>query len=114
MKQISTYGLIIFDAPFTESPWYPRAFPITQKVVAPYWDDVDLRHKGLILYAALIEGRQSRLNNSQDIFDTVNGYITDSIFERASIFRARWILAVRWINVCPYLDGNCTSASQNQ
>ena len=72
MKQISTYGLIIFDAPFTESPWYPRAFPITQKVVAPYWDDIDLRHKGLVLYDALIEGQQSRLNNSQDIFDTVN------------------------------------------
>ena len=60
------------------------------------------------MYAALTEGQKSRLNNSQKIFDTVNGYITDSVFKKALTFEAKWILVVRWIDVCSYLDGNCT------
>ena len=63
------------------------------------------------MYAALIQGQESRLNNSLAIFDTVNGYITDTVLKRVSDFRARWILAVRWINVCPYGD-DCRSVSQ--
>ena len=56
------------------------------------------------MYAALNE---SHLNNSQEIFDIVNGYITDTTL--TSVFRARWILAVRWINVCPSGNPNCVS-----
>ena len=100
---------ISFGAPYID--WIPRAFPITQKVVAPYWDDSDLREKGLILYAALIEGQESRLNNSLAIFDIVNGYITDTVMKGGSVFDARWILAVRWINVCPLFDSVCNSVS---
>ena len=77
----------------------------------PYWDDSDLTEKGLILYAALIQGQISRLNNSLAIFDTVNGYITDTVLKRASVFRARWILAVRWINICSYLNSDCDLVS---
>ena len=46
------------------------------------------------MYAALIQGQESRLNNSLAIFDTVNGYITDTVLKRVSDFRARWILAI--------------------
>ena len=76
-----------------------------------YWDDSAITEKGMVLYAALIEGQESRLNNSQDIFNIVNGYITDTVLKRSSVFRAHWILAVRWINVCPYFDPICSSVS---
>ena len=108
--QISSNGLISFGAPFTD--YIPKEFPISEKVVAPYWDDIDLNQKGLVLYAALIQGQKSRLDNSLAIFDTVNGYITDTVMKGVTHFRARWILAVRWINVCPFgIDDNCTTVS---
>ena len=109
MLQISTHGLISFGDPYTE--WEPKPFPIAEKVVAPYWDDIDLTEKGLILYAALIQGQKSRLNNSLAIFDIVNSYITDTVLKRASVFRAHWILAVRWIDACPYRNSSCTLVS---
>ena len=71
-----------------------------EKVIAPYWADIRLVERGLVLYAALIEGPKSRLSNSQDIFDIVNDYITDTVLKQCSSdFRAHWILAVRWIDV---------------
>ena len=70
--QISSNGLISFGAPY--AAYAPTAFPIAQKVVAPYWDDINLRVRGLVLYTALIRGEESRLSNSLAIFDTVNGY----------------------------------------
>ena len=90
----------------------PTAFTtFTRKFVAPYWDDIDLRNKGLVLYAALIQGQTSRLSNSLAIFNTVNSYISNTVIGSASAFRARWILAVRWINVCPFGNSACTSVS---
>ena len=76
-------------------------------VSAPYLTEVDINEKGRILYAVLNE---SHLSNSQDIFDIVNSYITDTVLKQcSSVFRARWILAVRWINVCPDGNLNCVS-----
>ena len=69
---------------------------------------IDLSEKGLILYAALIDGEDSYINNSRAIFDTVNDYIMDTVLKQcSSVFRASWILAVRWINVCPITDRFC-------
>ena len=74
---------------------------------SPYWAKIDLRYKGIIMYAELNE---SHLNNSQHIFDIVNSYITDTVLKQCpSVYRARWILAVRWINVCPDGNPNCVS-----
>ena len=86
---------------------------ISGKVVAPYWDDIDLRIKGLVLYAALIQGQESRLNNSHAIFDVVNGYITNTVLKGASVFQASWILAVRWIDTCPFTNRLCLSVCIN-
>ena len=72
-------------------------------MIAPYWDDIDLSSKGLVLYAALIQGQDSHLNNSLNI---VNGYVTDTVLNGA-VFKASWILAVRWIETCPYGNSNC-------
>ena len=74
-------------------------------MVAPYWDDIDLRDKGLIMYAALIQGQESHLN-SNAIFDVVNAYITGTVFQGA-VFNASWILAVRWIDTCPFGNPIC-------
>ena len=87
----------------------PNQFPISEKVVAPYWDDIDLTEKGLFVYAALIQGQESRLNNSQAIFDVVNCYITDTVLKGASVFQANWILAVRWIDTCSINYPSCNS-----
>ena len=62
------------------------------------------------MYAALIQGQNSRLSNSLAIFNTVNGYITNT---SASDFQAHWILAVRWINVCPFENSVCSSVRSN-
>ena len=59
------------------------------------------------MYAALIQGQESRLNNSPAIFDVVNGYITDTVLKRRSAFQANWILAVRWIDTCSYNNPLC-------
>ena len=59
------------------------------------------------MYAALIQGQESRLNNSIAIFDVVNGYITDTVLKGAAFFQAYWILAVRWIDTCPYFNPHC-------
>ena len=107
--QISTHGTISFGSSFLD--WIPSQFPISQKIVAAYWDDSDITVEGLFVYAALIQGQESRLNNSQDIFDIVNSYITDTVLKGASVFRAHWILAVRWIDVCPLFDPICDSVS---
>ena len=65
------------------------------------------------MYAALIQGQESRLNNSLAIFDVVNGYITDTVLKGASVFQASWILAVRWIDTCPHVNRNCSSVCIN-
>ena len=73
-------------------------------MIAPYWDDIDLRDRGLILYAALIQGQES--HNSLAIFNIVNGYVTDTLLNGA-VFKASWILAVRWIETCPIVNPGC-------
>ena len=105
--QISTHGVISFGTLFTEH--VPTQFPNGRKVVASYWDDIDLTEKGFFLYAALTQGQNSRLSNSLAIFDTVNGYITDTVLKGASVFQAKWILAVRWIDTCPFNNPSCNS-----
>ena len=109
MVQISSNGLISFGAPYTA--YVPRVFPIVQKVVAPYWDDIDLSQKGLILFAALTQGQKSRLSNTATlaIFDIVNDYLSDTVIKGTTRFRAHWILAARWVDVCPFGNAMCTS-----
>ena len=65
------------------------------------------------MYAALIQGQNSRLSNSLAIFDTVNGYITDTVLNGASVFQASWILAVRWIDTCSFENRFCNSVCIN-
>ena len=66
------------------------------------------------MYAALIQGQESRLNTSLAIiYDVVNGYITDTVLKRRSVFEANWILAVRWIDTCSYNNPLCNSVCIN-
>ena len=61
------------------------------------------------MYAALIQGQESRLKNSLAIFDIVNGYITDTVLKGASVFQTSWILAVRWTDTCSFDNPSCNS-----
>ena len=66
------------------------------------------------MYAALIQGQESRLNTSLAIiYDVVNGYITDTVLKKRSVFEANWILAVRWIDTCSYNNPLCNSVCIN-
>ena len=106
--QITSNGLICFGTPYTA--YNPRQFPIEQKVIAPYWDDIDLSHKGLVLFASLIQGQKSRLSDvaTRAIFDIVNDYLSDTVIRGTTRFRAHWILAARWIDVCPFGNAECS------
>ena len=46
--QVNTNGVISFDSSFTSTSVYP--FPRTDKIIAPYWADLDTRGTGHIFY----------------------------------------------------------------
>ena len=66
-------------------------------VIAPYWDDIDLFTKGVVLYRTVIPNDQQ----SRELIALVNDFIC------STTFKASWILVARWVNVCPYQDRDC-------
>ena len=94
--QISTNGLISFGTSFTS--FIPRLFPISTPVIAPYWDDIDLRGLGELRYTIITPATNLSLCNQ------VNSYLTTSTGSSVSV---QWMLWAYWYNVCPYNDNNC-------
>ena len=100
--QVGTNGLVSFGSPYTA--YSSRTFPITQRVIAPYWNDQDFRSKGSIRYFSVTPTHPtlaSTLANASRLISSVN----DVNFE------ASWIFVVRWIDACPLLNSYCTQAS---
>ena len=100
--QVSTNGLVSFGSPYTA--YSSRTFPITQRVIAPYWNDQDFRSKGSIRYFSVTPTHPtlaSTLANASMFIRSVN----DVDFE------ASWMFVVRWIDACPYGNNRCTQAS---
>ena len=96
--QVASNGFISFGQPFFA--YIPHSFPVQEMIVAPYWDDIDLSQKGVVLY--------SLINDTvSDLVDQVNDYISS----KYTNFQAKWILVARWVNVCPYMDATCTTVS---
>ena len=72
-SQVGTNGIISFGRPFYF--WYPQNFPTRYPwvrdtfVAAPFWQDVDIRSKGDIIYTTLYPG------DSPEVFNTVNMFL---------------------------------------
>ena len=82
--------------------WTPETFPISNKVIAPYWTDIDTRQQGQINY--IIVTKQS--TDSVGSISLVNNYLASNV---NVTFNADWILMAQWMEVCSTCDGNCTT-----
>ena len=100
--QISSNGLISFGSRFTS--FVPQSFPISSNVIAPYWDDIDLRNKGVVRYTVVTRSHPTL----SCLLDLTN----DLIEELENVeFNATWVLVARWIDVCPFGDSSCFEVS---
>ncbi|XP_019853605.1 PREDICTED: uncharacterized protein LOC109582949 [Amphimedon queenslandica] len=99
---ISTNGLISLGTSFIA--WTPNSFPITTTVIAPYWDDNDLRQKGEVRYAIITPTTNLSLCNQ------VNDYLSTSTGSSVSV---EWILWAYWYDLCPFGDYYCNNTESN-
>ena len=97
--QISSNGLISLGTSYTS--FTPETFPISSKVIAPYWDDIDLRQQGQINYTLV-----TTQNDSVGSIALVNNFLASNI---SVSFSADWILVAQWIDVCPFGNSECTN-----
>ena len=99
--QINTHGQISLGQSYID--YTPETFPISNKVIAPYWTDINLTAKyGQINY--IIVTKQS--NDSVGSIALVNNFLASN----ASVtFNADWILMAQWIEVCPTCGGSCAT-----
>ena len=99
--QISSNGLISLGTSFDS--YTPEAFPISYKVIAPYWDDIDLTQQGQINYTLI-----TTQNDSVGSIALVNNFLASNI---SVSFSADWILVAQWLDVCPFGNSDCTNVS---
>ena len=83
--QVSANGVISFSGFFFDST--PETFPLTGRndiLIAPFWDDVDIRISGRVLY---------RLTNTSILLDLVGASISsvfNTTFNPTQLFIATW------------------------
>uniref|UniRef100_A0A1X7ULA0 NIDO domain-containing protein n=2 Tax=Amphimedon queenslandica TaxID=400682 RepID=A0A1X7ULA0_AMPQE len=99
---ISTNGLISLGTIYTA--YSPNFFSITTPVIAPYWDDNDLRQKGQVHYAIITPTTNLSLCNQ------VNDYLSNSTGSSVSV---EWILWAYWYDVCQYRYEYCHYTESN-
>ena len=88
--QISSNGLISFGSQFID--FAPQEFPISAQVVAPFWDDYDLRQKGAVRYAVVTDSHPTLsclLQLTSDLIRKVEGIE----------FEPSWLLVSQWNDV---------------
>ena len=84
--QISTNGFISFR--FSYNSFIPQRFPVRyQRIVAPYWTDIDLSKGGRAIYDVITSG---------SLLQPVNNFIS---CDQSMRFGGIMMLAVRFINV---------------
>ena len=93
--QVSSNGLISFTSPYMN--WKPQSFPMSNQVVAPYWDDSDTRLKGFVKYGVITRDHPCLL-------DLTSGFISS---REGVEFEASWLLIAHWVDICPFPDFNC-------
>ena len=100
--QISSNGLISFGDSYLE--YIRRLFPINEKVIAPYWDDIDLTGRGSIHYDSF-----NTLNGSE-VLRNVSAFI-NSVYRTPNMFEASSAVVVYWRDTCPIDDWLCSNVS---
>ena len=104
VPQVSSNGLVSFGNPFNSSS--PQTFPISMQVVAPYWDDIDLRTKGSVRFGIITDTHAT--------LSCLPGLTSEFISSREGIpFQSSWVLVARWIDTCPFSDNDCTEVRQS-
>ena len=103
--QISSHGLISFGLSYTA--YVPQTFPIPQRVVAPYWDDMDLTLKGEVRYTVITPANSTQSH----LLTTANEFISSV---EDTEFIAEWMLVAYWVDVCPFVNRYCTQVNQKQ
>ena len=75
-------------------------FPLmnSAKIVAPFWDNVDLSSTGQVRYQ-LVSQPQSVL------VDEVNVFLRKA---HNLSYNASWVLVIQWLDVCPLGNNNCS------
>ena len=94
-SQVNTNGIISFQSPFTA--YIPRRFPLDNNIplIAPFWDDVDIRRFGNIFYrqtsnVTLLERARVQL---QELFPSSGSFTPTTLFiatwDRVAGFRGQ-------------------------
>ena len=97
--QISSNGLISLGTSFIS--YTPETFPISSKVIAPYWTDIYPQLPGRINYILV-----TTQNDSVGSIALVNNFLASNI---SVSFSADWILVAQWMDVCPFGNSDCTN-----
>ena len=78
----------------------PLQFPIanTKIIIAPYWDDIDLKLRGLVQYTVLTSttGHNALLEVDRFLTTHVNSQFTSTM-----------LIVAQWMNVCPNENNDC-------
>ena len=69
-------------------------------LVAPYWDDVDIRLAGNISYE--VHSRSNNNPGSNQLLDQISQFIEDS---SGDSFQGDWMLVAEWEEVHPWPHG---------
>ena len=108
--QIATNGIISFDQPVFSR--IPTRFPGSRNeirslfLLAPFWDDVDIRRAGSISYE--VHNAFSGNTDSLNLISRVDAYIQG---ETGTAYAGNWMLVVHWGRVHPWPHGEANPSS---
>ena len=81
-SQVNTNGIISFQIPFTE--FIPQRFPLNYFIplIAPFWDDVDIRRFGNIFFRETSNTTllQRACNQLQELFSSSDNFTPTTLF----------------------------------
>ena len=81
-SQVNTNGIISFQRPFTD--YIPRRFPLNNNIplIAPFWDDVDIRRFGNIFYrqTSNVTLLQTARDQLQNLFPSSDNFTPTTLF----------------------------------
>ena len=78
------------------------AFPISQVVISPYWDDIDLRGSGQVYYNSFTP------ENDSDVLERVQTFLMRN---QSIHFTAKSVVVIKWMDVCPFGNRFCAYVS---
>ena len=97
-SQVNTNGIISFQLPFTE--YTPQRFPLNNfqyiPLIAPFWDDVDIRRSGNIFF---------RQTSNATLLQRARDQLRE-LFPSSGIFIPTRLFIATWDRVPPYFGGS--------